>query len=109
MSKMKLPLDLTERSVEFMGGIPCPCEESEGPRVHFEWDEPYDMPDKGEMTVVFAVKRREERIRDSGSKHYEISVELKTIKKMKALSTAPASSFNEAEKALDQLRSETEG
>jgi hypothetical protein len=104
---MKLPLDLTERSVEFMGAIPCPCDETDGPRVHFEWDENYDLPDRGEMTVVFHVKRREERIRDNGSKHYEVSVELKTIKKVKAISSAPASSFNEAEKALDQLRKDS--
>jgi len=103
---MKLPIDL--RGMEMKA---CPVEEDynkRGPSVHLEWDEPYDFPDEGTMTVKFKVRRREEEISNK-KKTYETALELVEITSIKSEGPMPpASGEGEAGKALDRLREEME-
>jgi hypothetical protein len=102
---MKLPIDLTKNhDME----PPCCMKDSVpgGPTVHFHWDEEYDFPDEGEMTVKFKVIRREEEVQRE--KYTEV-VELIEITKVKASKVpAPARSLDESSDALDKLRAESE-
>jgi hypothetical protein len=97
-------MSLEGQDMKSCGEVPCNDWEKRGPSVTFTWDEPYDLPDDGEMTVKFKVRKREEEINDK-KKVYEVRIELLEITKVKSGGpAAPASGESETGSILDSLR-----
>ena len=84
--------------------------EPQYPVLHDHGPEELELPQDGEMTVKFHVRRETSEVdRKTGKHNYECDIEILSIEKVKGEEvTAPARSGNEAESALDRLRDEME-
>lgn len=79
--------------------------EKRGECIYIKGDNAMTLPDSGEVTITFRVKRREEELEKNGKKEYEVKLELLEIIKVKSDEpVAPATSGTEAGIALDMLR-----
>lgn len=78
------------------------------PSIHLEWDEPYDLPDSGTMTVKFS-KSHESTSKRKGEKqgHQSVTLDITSIE-----SVEPAEGEGTDEEApgdvLDRLKGEVE-
>ena len=109
MADMKLPMSLAGQDMK--GCRPCdPGEyDKRGPMVTLTWDEPYNLPDEGEMTVTFKVRKREEEI-EGDKKTFELRLELTEITAVKSdESKAPAKGESETGTILDDMRKSLKG
>lgn len=101
------PIDLGRK----MGGPCCPCETSKPsekyyPTLYLDWDEKYEIPESGKMTIEF-VRTRETNTKEGGKKTQSVTLEIKKI-----LSVKPDVEIEEKEEdsgeALDKLKKEYE-
>lgn len=108
MAKTKLPISLVRSEKDSMPIEAYDPNEKRGECIYIKGDNAMTLPDSGEMTIQFRVKKREQEM-EKGKKEYEVKVELLEIIKVKSdAPTPPATSGTEAGNALDKLRSEME-
>jgi hypothetical protein len=105
------PIDLSKSN-------PGPCSPSIGggidrpyyPTLHLEWDESYDLPDDGILTVKFHKRRETNTETDDGKERQSVELEITSIEKVKAVkieSDEPEKSDREkAAEALDKYAEE---
>ena len=85
-------------------------DESRYPTLNYCGPEELDLPQDGEMTVKFHVKRETSEVdRKTGRHSYDCDIEILSIEKVKGEDVeAPAKSGSEAADALDKLMEEHE-
>lgn len=102
---MKYPISLDESASEARPS------KIDGPRKHYptlhlHWNERYDLPEDGTMTVKFH-KRRETNTEGDDGESQTVELEILTIESVKADKDAPKKSDrDEASDALDRYAAE---
>lgn len=102
---MKYPIDLDESASETMPS------QIDGPRKHYptlhlHWNERYDLPEDGTMTVKFH-KRRETNTEGDDGDTQSVELEILTIESVKAEKESPKKSDrDEASDALDRYKAD---
>jgi len=106
----ELPINLELKSKGGLYTASKPDGEDKYPSLHYTGPDELDLPETGEMTVRFRVKREVSEVNSQGVHHYNCDIEVSEILKVKGDDdfTPPAKSGNEAEDALDRLRDEME-
>lgn len=108
MAKTKLPISLVRSEKDMMPVEAYNPDEKRGECIYIKGENAMSLPDSGEATITFRVKRREQEM-ENGKPKYEVKIELLEITKVKSdMPTPPATSGTEAGMALDKLRSEME-
>jgi len=81
-------------------------DEKHYPTLYLEWDEKYDLPDSGTMTVKFK-KNSETNTKRKGEEHQTVSLDILEITSVKGKkSIAPEEDPGDV---LDRLKDEAEG
>jgi len=106
MAKTQLPISLVKSEEDMRPKEPYDLSEKRGECIWIKGENAMTLPDSGEMTVKFLVKKREEENED-GEKEYEVKLELLEIVDVSSDEPAPpASSGSETGSALDRMRGE---
>jgi len=98
------PIDLGRSGMGAEVAMSSPAEKHY-PTLYLEWDEKYDLPDSGTMTVKFK-KNSETNTKRKGEEHQTVSLDILEITSVKGKKSSPAE--EDAGDILDRLKNDVE-
>lgn len=84
---MKYPIDLGKKMSEPISAPTPPSDDSDRmyyPSLYLDWEDDYDLPESGTMTVCFKKRSQTDRTDSDGDTHQTVELDITSIEGVKA-------------------------